>query len=100
MIFTFLCEKFFSGFWECCVQMGKEVLICGHMRIPTANNRESPRIAFFPFRLLDLRSRHYATPDRLRVAVTAERKMLENPRCGFSPDKRYLFICIIEKVFS
>ncbi|HJJ29514.1 MAG TPA: hypothetical protein O0W87_00740 [Methanocorpusculum sp.] len=54
------------------------------MRNPTANNRESPRIAFFLFRLLDLRSRHYATPDRLRVVVTAERKMLENPRRGFS----------------
>jgi len=50
----------------------------------TANNRESTRIAFFQFRPLDLRSRHYASPHRLRVAVTAERKMLENPRRGFS----------------
>jgi hypothetical protein len=51
---------------------------------PTANNRESTRIAFFLFRPLDLRSRPYATPDRLRVVGTAERKMLENPRRGFS----------------
>jgi len=62
------------------------------MRNPTANNRESPRIAFFLFRPLDLRSRHYAAPNRLRVAVTAERKMLENPRRGFSLHQRYLFI--------
>ena len=62
----------------------REYVICGHMRILTANNRESSRIAFFLFRPLDLRSRHYATPDRLRVAVTAERKMLETPRRGFS----------------
>ena len=55
-----------------------------HASLWLARNRESSRIAFFLFRLLDLRSRHYATPDRLRVAVTAERKMLENPRRGFS----------------
>ena len=55
-----------------------------HASLRLARNRESPRIAFFLFRPLDLRSRHYATPDRLRVAVTAERKMLENPRRGFS----------------
>ncbi len=54
------------------------------MRNPTANNRESTRIAFFLFRPLDLRSRPYATPDRLRVTGTAERKMLENPLRGFS----------------
>ncbi len=54
------------------------------MRNPTANNRESTRIAFFLFRPLDLRSRPYVAPDRLRVVGTAERKMLENPRRGFS----------------
>jgi hypothetical protein len=54
------------------------------MRYPTANNRESPRIAFFLFRPLDLRSRPYAAPNRLRVVGTTKRKMLENPRRGFS----------------
>ncbi len=54
------------------------------MRNSTANNRESPRIAFFLFRPLDLRSRPYAPPYRLRVVGAAERKMLENPRRGFS----------------
>ena len=66
------------------VRFGKEFVGCGNMRNPTANNRESPRIAFFLFRPLDLRSRPYATPHRLRVVGTAERKMLENPRRGFS----------------
>ena len=68
-------------FWS---HLEKNTAVFGTIRCPTANNRESPRIAFFLFRPLDLRSRHYATPDRLRVAVTAERKMLENPRRGFS----------------
>jgi len=54
------------------------------MRYPTANNREFPQIAFFQFCLLDLRSRPYAPPYRLRVVGTAKRKMLENPRREFS----------------
>jgi len=64
--------------------LGKGLVVCGYIRNPTANNRESPRIAFFLFRPLDLRSRPYAPPYRLRVVGTAERKMLENPRRGFS----------------
>ena len=66
------------------IQFGKEVVGCGNMKNPTANNRESTRIAFFQFRPLDLRSRPYAMPYWLRVAGTAKRKMLENPRRGFS----------------
>jgi len=29
------------------IYIGKELVICGHIKYSTANNRESPRIAFF-----------------------------------------------------